>query len=293
MAERENAHRKPEPDAGGNTRLHEASARGDARAVETLIGSGADVHARNARGETALHRSALRGNRETTQTLIKAGAQVNARTRQGDTPLHLAAWSGNHENISALAQAGADRNAKNHNDERPVDVAVSRGHKGVMRQGFKSAQTDKKMAYLDWMKEKPATQQPSVAKTSQQQDQAAPAPRNAKEFYAQQAAQDKAAEKPIDAQLEARATAIGERMQKATAHLTAGAPAQAAAPEGGGNAALLQKAQNQDKTQAALSPTDNVKGQTALQIDKPQQSQTKAAPTKQPTPARDGWSRGR
>jgi Ankyrin repeats (3 copies) len=255
MAERENTHRKPEPDAGGNTRLHEASARGDARAVETLLATGADVHARNARGETALHRSALRGNRETTQTLINAGAQVNARRRQGDTPLHLAAWSGNHENISALAQAGADRNAKNHNDERPVDVAVSRGHKGVMRQGFKSAQTDKKMAYLDWMKEKLATQQQPVAKTSQEPNRQAPAAAPT---------QDPAA--TLSAAQEKTIGEVREVMRQATAHMDKGrAPTTPASPDGGGNAAQIQKQTNQDKTQEALSPTDRNKGQTRLQ----------------------------
>jgi hypothetical protein len=57
--------------------------------------------------------------------------------------------------------------------------------------------------------------------------------------------------------------AVGERLQQATAHLRGHAPQVAAGD--GGHAALLQKQNNQDKTQAALSPTDRAKGQTVTQ----------------------------
>lgn len=292
MVDHENTNPSREIEGRGNTLLHEAAARGDYHSVETLLASGADIHARNARGETALHRSALRGNKETTQTLINAGAQVNARTRQGDTPLHLSAWSGNHENIAALIQGGADRSARNHSGETPAEVAIGRDHKGAMTQGLRTARTDKKMAFLDWMKDKRATQQQAVAKTAHEQKQEAPVAQRAKEMYAQQAELDKAAEQQIGPELQTRAVEVGERINKATAHLRENAPAPSA--EGSGtNAALLQNAMNQDKPQAALSPTDNVKGQTALQTDKPEPTQAKTAPTRKPAPTRDGWSRGR
>jgi hypothetical protein len=56
---------------------------------------------------------------------------------------------------------------------------------------------------------------------------------------------------------------VGERLQKATAHARGGMPQPGAAD--GGNAALLQKQNNQEKTQAALSPTDQFNGQTVTQ----------------------------
>jgi hypothetical protein len=60
---------------------------------------------------------------------------------------------------------------------------------------------------------------------------------------------------------QARVQEISARMQKATAHLQT-QPAKPPAPaEGDANHALMQKAENQNKTQAALSPTDQVKGQ--------------------------------
>ena len=54
---------------------------------------------------------------------------------------------------------------------------------------------------------------------------------------------------------------VGERLRQATSHLQ-GSSQQPAAGDAS-NAALLQKQSNQDKTQAALSPTDHAKGQTA------------------------------
>lgn len=59
----------------------------------------------------------------------------------------------------------------------------------------------------------------------------------------------------------AKAREIGDRLKKATMHVKGGP----SAGEGSSNAALLQKQNNQDKTQAAMSPTDRFAGQTALQ----------------------------
>ena len=59
----------------------------------------------------------------------------------------------------------------------------------------------------------------------------------------------------------AKAREIGQRLNKATMHVQAGP----SAGEGSSNAALLQKQNNQDKTQAAMSPTDRFAGQTSLQ----------------------------
>ena len=59
----------------------------------------------------------------------------------------------------------------------------------------------------------------------------------------------------------AKAREIGERLNRATMHVKSGPTA----GEGGSNAALLQKENNQNKTQAAMSPTDRFAGQTAIQ----------------------------
>ena len=59
----------------------------------------------------------------------------------------------------------------------------------------------------------------------------------------------------------AMAREVGERLKKASMHVGTGATA----GQGDSNAALLQKQNNQDKTQAPMSPTDRFSGQTAIQ----------------------------
>jgi len=102
------------------------------------------------------------------------------------------------------------------------------------------------MAFLDFMKNRPQPQ--AVAKAP-----SAPQPTPA----------SKDVSKAISSVDLAQFRAVGERMQKATSHQRSNH----SQPGGndGGNAALLQKQNNQDKTQAALSPTDRFNGQTALQ----------------------------
>jgi hypothetical protein len=65
-------------------------------------------------------------------------------------------------------------------------------------------------------------------------------------------------------------------LDKATQHRVL----QPSAEEGGSNAALLQKQNNQDKVQAALSPTDNFNGKTALQAPTPAKSTPAQSPSR-------------
>jgi hypothetical protein len=80
------------------------------------------------------------------------------------------------------------------------------------------------------------------------------------------------------------------------------APSQGPAPQAGGgggaNEALLQRATNQQRTQAAKSPTDHSAGRTALQgAAAPSQETASLAPARTPsptpTPPPRGPSRGR
>jgi len=102
------------------------------------------------------------------------------------------------------------------------------------------------MALLDFIKNR-----------NQHQPAAKPAPQTPKPEM------QKDVTKVLSASQLAEFRAVGERLQQATAHLRA--PAQQMTTGDGGNAALLQKQNNQDKTQAALSPTDRHKGQTVTQ----------------------------
>ena len=59
----------------------------------------------------------------------------------------------------------------------------------------------------------------------------------------------------------AKAREVGDRLKKATMHMQTGA----SAGDSSSNAALLQKQNNQDKTQAAMSPTDRFAGHANTQ----------------------------
>jgi hypothetical protein len=60
------------------------------RVVELLIGSGANVHAKDVLGETALMIAARAGRVDVVQALVRTGADVNAKDNQGRTALSSA-----------------------------------------------------------------------------------------------------------------------------------------------------------------------------------------------------------
>jgi hypothetical protein len=129
-----------------------------------------------------------------------------------------------------------------------------------MKQGFKAAETDKKMAFLDWMKEKLATRQQPVAKTAQQQK-----PETAKEMYTREAAMEQQSRKPLARMRESDKTEtkrLASLLEKATQHLRNDSPAPSAmAGEGAANPEpMRQNMLAQDNAAPALSPTSGQKG---------------------------------
>ena len=103
------------------------------------------------------------------------------------------------------------------------------------------------MAFLDFMKNRPQLQ--PIAKP------ASPAPR--------QQAPPKDVTKVLSAEQLAHFREVGQRMRQATSHLRSNWPQPAGSDSG--NAALLQKQNNQGKTQSPMSPTDQFKGQPSVQ----------------------------
>jgi hypothetical protein len=102
------------------------------------------------------------------------------------------------------------------------------------------------MAILDFIRNRQRQASPSQAQAAKPVQQAP-------------ARQD--VSKVIPASELAKAREIGDRLKRATMHMQAGA----SSGEGGSNAAMLQKQNNQDKVQAPMSPTDRFAGKTALQ----------------------------
>jgi hypothetical protein len=121
------------------------------------------------------------------------------------------------------------------------------------------------MALLDFIKNRNASPQQSVAETTQQQK-----PETAKEMYSRQAVEDKANRVAPTPDQEARAQKIGEEMRSAMQPQERSSPAPSNAPgEGGTNAAQLQNQNHQGKAQESLSPTDDARGKTAAHERQP------------------------
>ncbi|XP_064873007.1 ankyrin repeat domain-containing protein 12-like isoform X2 [Oncorhynchus nerka] len=109
----------------GETPLHMAAIRGDAKQVKELIGLGADVNIKDFAGWTPLHEACNLGYYDVAKVLIAAGAEVNTQGLDDDTPLHDASSSGHTDIVKLLLTHGGNAFQANKRGERPVDVADS------------------------------------------------------------------------------------------------------------------------------------------------------------------------
>lgn len=80
--------------------LHSACAISAFDVAELLIGSGADVNAKQMQGVTPLHSAAHNGLTKLSKLLIDNGAEINARMENGKTPLSMA----NEKNFQETAE---------------------------------------------------------------------------------------------------------------------------------------------------------------------------------------------
>jgi ankyrin repeat protein len=100
---------------------------GDVALVEKLIGSGADVNARDGNQETPLHFAVRDYRPDVVKLLIANGADVEARDVHGNTPLFRAVFEsrGRGDLIRLLLTRGADKTVQNKHGVSPVDLATS------------------------------------------------------------------------------------------------------------------------------------------------------------------------
>jgi len=115
------------------SRLIDASKRGDATAVRSLLSQRAAVNATEADGFTALHWAAQRNNLQIVNMLLAAGASARAANRYQVTPLYLAAVNGSTEVIERLLDAGADANGTALEGQTMLMTAALSGRAAAVR----------------------------------------------------------------------------------------------------------------------------------------------------------------
>jgi ankyrin repeat protein len=135
-------------------RLMEAVQEGNSARVKALIGSGANVNARDEAGNTALHFATKKDiagllisagasvneknddfemtplfnvPAEAAALLIAKGADVNGRARKGMTPLTWAVYWDQRDKVELLIVKGADINAKDDDGKTALHVAANWG----------------------------------------------------------------------------------------------------------------------------------------------------------------------
>ncbi|XP_073409324.1 BRCA1-associated RING domain protein 1 isoform X3 [Dendrobates tinctorius] len=107
----------------GETMLHVSSIKGDLRAVEELLKSGANPNVKDHAGWTPLHEACNHGHTDVVELLLQHKALVNTTGYQNDTPLHDAVKNGHVAIVRLLLQHGALQDAVNIFGLRPVDYA--------------------------------------------------------------------------------------------------------------------------------------------------------------------------
>jgi len=112
---------------GVDSRLADATRKGDRAAVRTLLQQKVDVNSLAADGTTALHWAVRADDLELAELLIRAGANVSAGDRYGVTPLQLACVNGNAAMIRKLLDSGADANSKDPTGETALMTGARTG----------------------------------------------------------------------------------------------------------------------------------------------------------------------
>ena len=95
-----------------NKDWQDAAERGDAAALETLLGAGADVNSQDRYGQTALMLAARHGHLEAVRVLIDSGADLDHTAKYHLSALMIATINGHTAVAQLLVQAGAATDTK-------------------------------------------------------------------------------------------------------------------------------------------------------------------------------------
>ena len=116
------------PDMTGLRPLHIAVEHDVGGMVETLLGAGADIEAKDKQGRTPLIIAIISSRRDSFDTLLRSGARIDQTDGMGSSALHWAAGLGQVATITTLLEKGAGRLDHDIAGHEPIHHAASRGH---------------------------------------------------------------------------------------------------------------------------------------------------------------------
>ncbi|XP_068650583.1 protein VAPYRIN-like [Aristolochia californica] len=110
-----------------------AARKGELRAVQRLLDTGASANGQDQHGWTPLHRACFKGRIDVVRALLEKGVDLDTRDDEGYTPLHCAVEAGQAEVAELLMKRGSDVNARTNKGITAVHIADTLHFSGIAR----------------------------------------------------------------------------------------------------------------------------------------------------------------
>lgn len=131
--------------------LHAAAARGDAVEIARLVGTKANIEARDGHGRTPVIVAAHFGHRDALKALAKAGANLNAKDSRAYDIVTIAAVRDDVPFLDLALSLGASaKNVTSPYDGTALIAAAHLGHDGVVRSLIKAGAPLDHINNLNW-----------------------------------------------------------------------------------------------------------------------------------------------